>query len=145
MNLTIRQKLLLALTVLLLVTASLQQLYTRHALSAAANKEVARFETSVAEVQINGLKNWLDSKTTIVSSTKAGFAGAPNPKTALAQTAQAGQFDNFYIGSDQGQMITSGEWIAPPRVRSTQAPLVPDADGRPAHDSHGAICGCQFG
>ena len=50
MNLNIRQKLLLALIVLLLVTAGLQQLYTRHALSTAANEDVARFETSVAEV-----------------------------------------------------------------------------------------------
>lgn len=56
MKLNIRQKLLLALAALLIVTAGLQQLYNRQALISAANEGVERFETSVAEVQINGLK-----------------------------------------------------------------------------------------
>ena len=62
MKLNIRQKLLVALATLLIATAAAQQLYNRYALIAAANEEVNRFETTVAQVQINGLKNWLDNQ-----------------------------------------------------------------------------------
>lgn len=130
MNLNIRQKLLLALTVLLLVTAGLQQLYTRHALSAAANEDVARFETSVAEVQINGLKNWLDTSATIVSSTKVGFvstaeedfAKSKNAKHALLQAANSGKFDMIYVGTNKGEMIVSNDWNAPAGYDPRQRP-----------------------
>ncbi|MGL4205135.1 MAG: methyl-accepting chemotaxis protein [Aeromonadaceae bacterium] len=130
MNLNIRKKLLLALTILLLITAGLQQLYTRHTLLAAANKEVTRFESSVAEVQINGLKNWLDTSATIVSSTKIGFittaeeefAKSNNAKNALLQAAHSGKFDMIYIGTNKGEMIVSNDWEAPAGYDPRQRP-----------------------
>ena len=74
MKLNIRQKLLAALAALLILTAGLQQLYYRHTLDQAANADVARFQTSVAEVQITGLKGWLDTSAAIVESARLGWA-----------------------------------------------------------------------
>ena len=128
MKLNIRQKLLVALATLLIATAGIQQLYNRQALIVAANKDVNRFETTVAQVQINGLKSWLDTSAAIVSSAKAGFAGAAKPEVALAQAAQAGHFDMIYVGTDQGQMIASTpNWKAPDGYDPRQRPWYQDA------------------
>ena len=128
MKLNIRQKLLLALAALLIVTAGLQQLYNRQALISAANEGVERFETSVAEVQINGLKNWLDTSAAIVSSAQKGFSAAKDPETALAQAAQGGKFDMIYVGTDQGEMIASTQgWKAPDGYDLRQRPWYQDA------------------
>ena len=128
MKLNIRQKLLVALATLLIATAGIQQLYNRYALIAAANKEVNRFETAVAQVQINGLKSWLDTSAAIVSSAQKGFAGAGKPEIALAQAAQAGHFDMIYVGTDQGQMIASTpDWKAPDGYDPRQRPWYQDA------------------
>ena len=128
MKLNIRQKLLVALATLLIATAGIQQLYNRSALIAAANKEVNRFETTVAQVQINGLKSWLDTSAAIVSSAQKGFAGAGKPEMALAQAAQAGHFDMIYVGTDQGHMIASTpDWKAPDGYDPRQRPWYQDA------------------
>lgn len=128
MKINIRQKLLVALATLLIATAGIQQLYNRYALIAAANKEVNRFETAVAQVQINGLKSWLDTSAAIVSSAQKGFAGAGKPEIALAQAAQAGHFDMIYVGTDQGQMIASTpDWKAPDGYDPRQRPWYQDA------------------
>ncbi len=128
MKLNIRQKLLVALATLLIATAGIQQLYNRYALIAAATKDVNRFETSVAQVQINGLKSWLDTSAAIVSSAKDGFAGAGKPEVALAQAAQAGHFDMIYVGTDQGKMIASTpDWKAPDGYDPRQRPWYQDA------------------
>lgn len=128
MKLNIRQKLLVALATLLIATAGIQQLYNRYALIAAANKEVDRFETTVAQVQINGLKSWLDISAAIVSSAQKGFAGTEKPEIALAQAAQAGHFDMIYVGTDQGQMIASmPDWKAPDGYDPRQRPWYQDA------------------
>ncbi len=128
MKLNIRQKLLVALATLLIATAGIQQLYNRQALIVAANKDVNRFETTVAQVQINGLKSWLDTSAAIVSSAQKGFAEAGKPEIALAQAAQAGHFDMIYVGTDQGQMIASTpNWKAPDGYDPRQRPWYQDA------------------
>ena len=122
MKLNIRQKLLVALATLLITTAAAQQLYNRYALIAAANEEVNRFETTVAQVQINGLKNWLDTSAAIVGSTKQVFSGGQAVKPALAQAATAGKFDMIYVGTSEGQMLVSNDWKAPDGYDPRQRP-----------------------
>lgn len=121
MKLNIRQKLLLALSALLIITAGLQQWFYRDALDNAANQDVSRFQTSVAAVQINGLKTWLDTSAGIVDSTNLGIRPGQDLKPALAQAAKGGKFDMIYIGTDKGQMLVSSDWKAPadydPRIR----------------------------
>jgi len=127
MKLNIRQKLLLALAALLIVTAALQQTYYQHALSAAAHEDVTRFEASVADVQINGLKNWLDTSASIVASAKLGFVKGQDPRPALAQAAKAGKFDMIYVGTSKGEMIVSNDWKAPDGYDPRQRPWYQDA------------------
>jgi methyl-accepting chemotaxis protein len=128
MKLNIRQKLLLALAILLIVTAGMQQLYNRQAMIAAANEGVTRFETSVAEVQINGLKSWLDTRAAIVSSAQKGFSGAKIPEASLAQAAEGGKFDMIYVGTNQGGMLASTpNWKAPEGYDPRKRPWYQDA------------------
>lgn len=128
MKLTIRQKLLTALTILLVVTAGLQLVYSRLALQDAADDSVSRFETSVAQVQISALKNWLDTSAAIVHHAAIGVAGAAKVETALQQAAQSGQFDMIYIGTEQGQMLASTpDWKAPDGYDPRKRPWYQDA------------------
>ena len=127
MKLNIRQKLLVALATLLIATAAAQQLYNRYALIAAANEEVNRFETTVAQVQINGLKNWLDTSAAIVGSAKQVFASGQDAKPALAQAATAGKFDMIYVGTSEGQMLVSNDWKAPDGYDPRQRPWYQEA------------------
>ena len=127
MKLNIRQKLLVALATLLITTAAAQQLYNRYALIAAANEEVNRFETTVAQVQINGLKNWLDTSAAIVDSAKQVFASGQAVKPALAQAATAGKFDMIYVGTSDGQMLVSNDWKAPDGYDPRQRPWYQEA------------------
>lgn len=127
MKLNIRQKLLAALAALLILTAGLQQLYYRHTLDQAANADVARFQTSVAEVQITGLKGWLDTSAAIVESARLGFVSAQDPRPALAQAAKGGNFDMIYIGTSKGEMIASNDWKAPDGYDPRQRPWYQDA------------------
>ena len=122
MKLNIRQKLLVALATLLIATAGIQQLYNRQALIVAANKDVNRFQTTVAQVQINGLKSWLDTSAAIVSSAKQVFSGDRDVKSALAQAATAGSFDMIYVGTSRGEMLVSNDWAAPDGYDPRQRP-----------------------
>ena len=97
------------------------------ALIAAANEEVNRFETTVAQVQINGLKNWLDTSAAIVGSTKQVFSGGQAVKPALAQAATAGKFDMIYVGTSEGQMLVSNDWKAPDGYDPRQRPWYQEA------------------
>ena len=128
MKLTIRQKLLSALAILLIATAGLQLLYSRAALQQAADDNVSRFETSVAQVQIAALKNWLDTSAAIVHHAATGVAGATKVESALQQAAQSGKFDMIYIGTEQGQMLASTpDWKAPEGYDPRKRPLYQDA------------------
>ncbi len=127
MKLNIRQKLLLALAILLIVTAGMQQLYNRQSMMAAANEGVTRFETSVAEVQINALKSWLDTSAAIVDSAIQGFSQGQDPRPALAQAAKGGKFDMIYAGTNKGEMIVSNDWSAPEGYDPRQRPWYKDA------------------
>ena len=129
MTLNIKNKLLIALGALLVVTTAVQLWISSGIQSEQAKNDVDAYAQTVVSAQVNYLKYWLDNSTSIVSAAKQVLAKPEiDPIPALMQAQAAGKFDMVYAGTSDGRMLASKpDWKAPDGYDPRQRPWYKDA------------------
>ena len=124
----IKNRLILALTMLLVITTGIQVWTKSSSQKTQSLEDVERYAQTVASSQIDYLKYWLDNSASIVSSAKQVFATDKDPTFAMVQAAEAGKFDMVYAGTSEGGMFVSkSSWTRPDGYDPRQRPWYKDA------------------
>ncbi|PJG58902.1 methyl-accepting chemotaxis protein [Aeromonas cavernicola] len=127
MNLSIKNKLVFAIGIIILVITGMQVWYNTSQLRSETQRLVWSFidESSIANVQ--AIAGWLDTKIQLVAATKDAFAQEDEPISHLAQSKQAGDFASVYVGTNNGKMIQSENTPLPANYDPRQRPWYQEA------------------
>lgn len=122
MTLSIKNKLVLCIGLIILVITGLQVWYN----TVEQSKEIQKLtwnsikESSVANVK--GISNWLEGRIEIVVSTEEAFVASDSPTTHLALSKNAGHFEDVYVGTTDGRMIQGDITVLPAGYDPRQRP-----------------------
>ncbi|MGL5536828.1 MAG: methyl-accepting chemotaxis protein, partial [Aeromonas veronii] len=105
MNLSIKNKLVLAIGVIILVITGLQVWYNTSQLRSETQRLVWNIIDESSMANVKGISRWVDARISMVSTTKEAFAKEDEPISHLAQSMNAGGFDLVYAGTADGKMI----------------------------------------
>ncbi|MGY3851332.1 methyl-accepting chemotaxis protein [Aeromonas aquatilis] len=127
MNLSIKNKLVLAIGVIILVITGLQVWYNTSQLRSETQRLVWNIIDESSMANVKGISRWVDSRISMVSTTKEAFAKEDEPISHLAQSMNAGGFDLVYAGTTDGKMIQSKPTNLPAGYDPRQRPWYKDA------------------
>ncbi|MFQ1772547.1 methyl-accepting chemotaxis protein [Aeromonas veronii] len=127
MNLSIKNKLVLAIGVIILVITCLQVWYNTSQLRSETQRLVWNIIDESSMANVKGISRWVDSRISMVSTTKEAFAKEDEPISHLAQSMNAGGFDLVYAGTADGKMIQSKPTDLPAGYDPRQRPWYKDA------------------
>ncbi len=127
MNLSIKNKLVLAIGIIILVITGLQVWYNTTQLRSETQRLVWNIIDESSMANVKGISRWVDSRISIVSTTKEAFAKEDEPISHLAQSMSAGGFDLVYAGTADGKMIQSKPTDLPASYDPRQRPWYQDA------------------
>ncbi|WP_068978034.1 methyl-accepting chemotaxis protein [Aeromonas sp. EERV15] len=127
MNLSIKNKLVLAIGIIILVITGLQVWYNTTQLRSETQRLVWNIIDESSMANVKGISRWVDSRISIVSTTKESFAKEDEPISHLAQSMSAGGFDLVYAGTADGKMIQSKPTDLPAGYDPRQRPWYQDA------------------
>ncbi|TNJ22267.1 chemotaxis protein [Aeromonas sobria] len=127
MNLSIKNKLVLAIGIIILVITGLQVWYNTTQLRSETQRLVWNIIDESSMANVKGISRWVDSRISIVSTTKEAFAKEDEPISHLAQSMSAGGFDLVYAGTADGKMIQSKPTDLPAGYDPRQRPWYQDA------------------
>ncbi|MFQ1641953.1 methyl-accepting chemotaxis protein [Aeromonas veronii] len=127
MNLSIKNKLVLAIGVIILVITGLQVWYNTSQLRSETQRLVWNIIDESSMANVKGISRWVDSRISMVSTTKEAFAKEDEPISHLAQSMNAGGFDLVYAGTADGKMIQSKPTDLPAGYDPRQRPWYKDA------------------
>ncbi|MFQ2271683.1 methyl-accepting chemotaxis protein [Aeromonas enteropelogenes] len=127
MNLSIKNKLVLAIGVIILVITGLQVWYNTSQLRSETQRLIWNFIDESSAANVKGISRWLDARVNMVSSTKEAFAKEDEPISHLAQSMNAGGFDLVYVGTTDGRMIQSKHTDLPAGYDPRKRPWYQDA------------------
>ncbi|TNI83029.1 methyl-accepting chemotaxis protein [Aeromonas sobria] len=127
MNLSIKNKLVLAIGIIILVITGLQVWYNTTQLRSETQRLVWNIIDESSMANVKGISRWVDSRISIVSTTKEAFAKEDEPISHLAQSMSAGGFDLVYAGTADGKMIQSKPTNLPAGYDPRQRPWYQDA------------------
>ncbi|MFQ1713293.1 methyl-accepting chemotaxis protein [Aeromonas veronii] len=127
MNLSIKNKLVLAIGVIILVITCLQVWYNTSQLRSETQRLVWNIIDESSMANVKGISRWVDSRISMVSTTKEAFAKEDDPISHLAQSMNAGGFDLVYAGTADGKMIQSKPTDLPAGYDPRQRPWYKDA------------------
>lgn len=127
MNLSIKNKLVLAIGIIILVITGLQVWYNTTQLRSETQRLVWNIIDESSMANVKGISRWVDSRISIVSTTKESFAKEDEPISHLAQSMSAGGFDLVYAGTADGKMIQSKPTNLPAGYDPRQRPWYKDA------------------
>ncbi|HDX8361046.1 TPA: methyl-accepting chemotaxis protein [Aeromonas veronii] len=127
MNLSIKNKLVLAIGVIILVITCLQVWYNTSQLRSETQRLVWNIIDESSMANVKGISRWVDSRISMVSTTKEAFAKEDEPISHLAQSMNAGGFDLVYAGTSDGKMIQSKPTDLPAGYDPRQRPWYKDA------------------
>ncbi|MFQ2223270.1 methyl-accepting chemotaxis protein [Aeromonas enteropelogenes] len=127
MNLSIKNKLVLAIGVIILVITGLQVWYNTSQLRSETQRLIWNFIDESSAANVKGISRWLDARVNMVSSTKEAFAKEDEPISHLAQSMNAGGFDLVYVGTTDGRMIQSKPTDLPAGYDPRKRPWYQDA------------------
>ncbi|MBS4688703.1 methyl-accepting chemotaxis protein [Aeromonas sobria] len=127
MNLSIKNKLVLAIGIIILVITGLQVWYNTTQLRSETQRLVWNIIDESSMANVKGISRWVDSRISIVSTTKEAFAKEDEPISHLAQSMSAGGFDLVYAGTADGKMIQSNPTNLPAGYDPRQRPWYQDA------------------
>ncbi|MBL0480451.1 methyl-accepting chemotaxis protein [Aeromonas veronii] len=127
MNLSIKNKLVLAIGVIILVITCLQVWYNTSQLRSETQRLVWNIIDESSMANVKGISRWVDSRLSMVSTTKEAFAKEDEPISHLAQSMNAGGFDLVYAGTADGKMIQSKPTDLPAGYDPRQRPWYKDA------------------
>ncbi|WP_033137549.1 methyl-accepting chemotaxis protein [Aeromonas finlandensis] len=127
MNLSIKNKLALAIGIIIMVITGLQVWYNTSQLRSETERLVWNSIDESSMANVKGISRWLDARMSIISSTKEAFAKEPEPISALAQSMNSGGFDLVYAGTTDGKMLQSKPTDLPAGYDPRQRPWYKDA------------------
>ncbi|MFB2830388.1 methyl-accepting chemotaxis protein [Aeromonas jandaei] len=127
MNLSIKNKLVLAIGIIILVITGLQVWYNTSQLRSETQRLVWNIIDESSMANVKGISRWVDSRISMVSTTKEAFAKEDEPISHLAQSMNAGGFDLVYAGTSDGKMIQSKPTDLPAGYDPRQRPWYKDA------------------
>ncbi|MCF5892908.1 methyl-accepting chemotaxis protein [Aeromonas veronii] len=127
MNLSIKNKLVLAIGVIILVITGLQVWYNTSQLRSETQRLVWNIIDESSMANVKGISRWVDARISMVSTTKEAFAKEDEPISHLAQSMNAGGFDLVYAGTADGKMIQSKPTDLPAGYDPRQRPWYKDA------------------
>ncbi|WP_421205170.1 methyl-accepting chemotaxis protein [Aeromonas sp. 601027] len=127
MNLSIKNKLVLAIGVIILVITGIQVWYNTSQLRSETQRLVWNIIDESSMANVKGISRWVDSRIAIVSTTKEAFTKEDEPISHLAQSMNAGGFDLVYAGTADGKMIQSKPTNLPAGYDPRQRPWYKDA------------------
>ena len=127
MNLSIKNKLVLAIGIIILVITGVQVWYNTSQLRSETQRLVWNIIDESSMANVKGISRWVDSRIAIVSTTKEAFAKEDEPISHLAQSMSAGGFDLVYAGTADGKMIQSKPTNLPAGYDPRQRPWYKDA------------------
>ncbi|MGY3865424.1 methyl-accepting chemotaxis protein [Aeromonas bivalvium] len=107
MNLSIKNKLVLAVGLIILIITGLQVWYNTTQLKGETQRLVWNIIDESSSSNVKGISRWLDSRIGMVTSAKEAFTDQDAPISHLAQAMNAGHFDLVYAGTQDGKMIQS--------------------------------------
>ncbi|MFQ1767634.1 methyl-accepting chemotaxis protein [Aeromonas veronii] len=127
MNLSIKNKLVLAIGIIILVITGIQVWYNTSQLRSETQRLVWNIIDESSMANVKGISRWVDSRIAIVSTTKEAFTKEDEPISHLAQSMNAGGFDLVYAGTTDGKMIQSKPTNLPAGYDPRQRPWYKDA------------------
>ncbi|GJA33817.1 hypothetical protein KAM342_34250 [Aeromonas caviae] len=127
MNLSIKNKLVLAIGAIILVITGLQVWYNTSQLRSETQRLIWSFIDNSSIANVKGISRWLDARINLVTATKEAFAKEDEPLSHLAQSMNAGNFDLVYVGTKDGRMIQSKPTDLPAGYDPRQRPWYKDA------------------
>ncbi|MCX7127899.1 methyl-accepting chemotaxis protein [Aeromonas sp.] len=127
MNLSIKNKLVLAIGIIILVITGLQVWYNTSQLRSETQRLVWNIIDESSMANVKGISRWVDSRISMVSTTKEAFTKEDEPISHLAQSMSAGGFDLVYAGTADGKMIQSKPTNLPAGYDPRQRPWYKDA------------------
>ncbi|BCR27045.1 methyl-accepting chemotaxis protein [Aeromonas caviae] len=107
MNLSIKNKLVLAIGIIILVITGLQVWYNTSQLRTETQRLVWSIIDESSMANVKGISNWVDARISMVSTTKEAFTKEDEPISHLAQAMNAGSFEGVYAGTADGKMLES--------------------------------------
>jgi methyl-accepting chemotaxis protein len=127
MNLSIKNKLVLAIGSIILVITGLQVWYNTSQLRSETQRLVWNIIEESSMANVKGISRWVDSRISMVSSTKEAFTKEDEPISHLAQSMNAGNFDLVYAGTTDGKMLQSKQSDLPAGYDPRQRPWYKEA------------------
>ncbi|MDQ1886575.1 methyl-accepting chemotaxis protein [Aeromonas salmonicida] len=128
MNLSIKNKLILVIGIIILVITGLQAWYNTVLLREQTRKLVWESVDIASVSYVHGIARWLDSRASMVSSVKEAFVLEDEPISYMLQAEKAGGFDLVYVGTEDGKMIQSHPTALPAGYDPRQRPWYQDAN-----------------
>ncbi|MDO6524271.1 methyl-accepting chemotaxis protein [Motilimonas sp. 1_MG-2023] len=107
MALSIKQKLLIAVTAIILAITGLQIWLLSSQMTNQTLTSLKSHQTSLSESEANGIAFWLNTKKRILEAAANTIAQGQNPLPQLQNAAQAGDLSLAYLATVQGEMIMS--------------------------------------
>ena len=129
MNLSIKNKLVLAIGAIILVITGLQVWYNTTQLRSETQRLIWSFIDDSSIANVKGISRWLDARIGLVTATKEAFTKEEEPLSHLAQSMNAGNFDLVYVGTKDGRMIQSKPTDLPAGYDPRQRPWYKDRAG----------------
>ncbi|WP_129503470.1 methyl-accepting chemotaxis protein [Aeromonas veronii] len=121
MNLSIKNKLVLAIGLIIMVITGLQVWYNTSQLREETRKLVWDSIDVASVSYVHGISRWLDSRAAMVTAVKDAFVLQDEPLTYMQQAEKAGKFDLVFAGIENGKMLQSHHTELPagydPRLR----------------------------
>ncbi|MDO2951169.1 methyl-accepting chemotaxis protein [Aeromonas simiae] len=127
MNLSIKNKLVLAIGLIILVITGLQVWYNTSQLREETRKLIWNSVDIASVSNVQGISRWLDARIGIIQAAKHAFAQDDNPVSYFSMDEQAGNFDLVYAGTSDGKMIQSHQTSLPAGYDPRQRPWYKDA------------------
>jgi methyl-accepting chemotaxis protein len=127
MNLSIKNKLVMAVGLIILIITGLQVWYNTSQLKSETQRLVWNIIDESSTSNVKGISRWLDSRIGMVTSAKEAFTEQDNPISHLAQAMNAGNFDLVYAGTQDGKMIQSKPTDLPAGYDPRQRPWYKEA------------------
>ncbi|MEZ6938941.1 methyl-accepting chemotaxis protein [Aeromonas sp. S12(2024)] len=124
---SIKNKLVLAIVIIILMITGLQVWYNTSQLREETRRLVWDSVDVASVSYVHGISRWLESRAGMVTSVKEAFLLQDEPLTYMLQAEKAGKFDLVYVGTDKGKMLQSHSVDLPVGYDPRQRPWYQDA------------------
>ncbi|WP_108652222.1 methyl-accepting chemotaxis protein [Dongshaea marina] len=122
MNLSIKNKLILALAIVIALVSLAQTWLTVKELKSETTAEISSSLETLTTAAASSIDKWLSARKQITAAAKEAFTKDEQPLDFLNQTMRSGHFDLVYVGTSTGGILSSKPWPWPEGFDPRQRP-----------------------